>query len=160
MQRFVKFSLCAVLAWPALALAQDGNAPVVRVFVAESQAQAFSAGGSGGAFSATGGSNDQTVEIQKNLQERSECEGLRVTNRAGRAHFVVTMDRSEGGLSKRMFGFAARDNKIALFDGWGDLIFSNSTRSVGNAVKDVCVAIRREVSSGAELVTVGEADSQ
>ena len=59
-----------------------------------------------------------------------------MTNRARRAHFVVTMDRSEGGFSKRVFGFAARDNKIALFDGWGDLVYSNSTRSVGNAVKD------------------------
>ncbi len=160
MHRFVKFSLSLVLTCPLSAVAQEATAPVVRVFVAESQAQAFSAGGSGGGFSATGGSNDQTVEIQKNLQDQRECEGLRVTNRAQRAHFVVTMDRSEGGFSKRVFGFAARDNKIALFDGWGDLVYSNSTRSVGNAVKDVCVAIRREVASGADLVTVGDADSQ
>ena len=160
MHSFVKFSLLVVLACPLPALAQGDGTPVVRVFVAESQAQAFNAGGSGGTFSATGGSNDQTVEIQKNLQEQRECEGLRVTNRVRRAHFVVTMDRSEGGFSKRVFGFAARDNKIALFDGWGDMVFSNSTRSVGNAVKDVCVAIQREVASGTELVTVGEADSQ
>ena len=160
MHSFVKFSLLLVLTCPLSAPAQEETAPVVRIFVAESQAQAFSAGGSGGSFSATGGSNDQTVEIQKNLQDQRECQGLRVTNRARRAHFVVTMDRSEGGFSKRVFGFAARDNKIALFDGWGDLVYSNSTRSVGNAVKDVCVAIRREVAAGADLVTVGEADSQ
>ena len=139
------------------ALAQDAPAPPVRVFVAESAAQAFDGSGWGGT---AGGSNDQTVEIQKNLQEKRECEGLRVTNRAQRAHFVIAMDRSEGGFSKRAFGFASCDHKIAVFDGWGDLLYSNSTRSLGNAVKDVCEAIQREVAAGAALITVGEADDQ
>ena len=70
------------------------------------------------------------------------------------------MDRSEGGFSKRAFGFASRDNKMAVFDGWGDLIYSNSTRSLGNAVKDVCNALWAEVDGGAELVTVGDASEQ
>ena len=136
-------------------LAQEAEQPTVRVFVAESQAQAFS-GGNGGT---SGGSNDQTVEIQKNLQEQAMCQGLRVTNRVKRAHFVVTMNRSEGGFSKRAFGFASRDNKIALFDGWGDLIYSNSTRSLGNAVKNVCAAIWAEVDNGSDnLITVADAD--
>ena len=159
-----KRHIAAVVAVGALfavdAMAQDAQRPTVRVFVAESQAQAFSAAGADGFVSATGGSNDQTVEIQKNLQEQGACnrQALRVTNRVDRAHFVVTMDRSEGGFSKRVWGFASRDNKIALFDGWGDLIYSNSTRSLGNAVSDVCEAIAREVENGAELITVGEAN--
>lgn len=141
-------------------LAQEER-PTIRVFVAESQAQAFGAGGGGGGFSATGGTNNQTVEIQKNVtQDQEACQGLRVTNRPTRAHFVITMDRSEGGFSKRVFGAASRDNKIAVFDGWGDLLYSNSTRSLGNAVKDACNAIWQEVGSGAELVTVGEASEQ
>ena len=158
--RTIIMGLCVSAAWLTLAApsaAQDEAArPTVRVFVAETQAQAFSGGGGG----TSGGSNDQTVEIQKNLQEQEECQGLRVTNRAPRAHFVVTMDRSEGGVSKRLFGFASRDNKIALFDGWGDLIYSNSTRSLGNAVKDVCTALWAEIERGAELITVADADDQ
>ena len=54
----------------------------------------------------------------------------------------------------------ARDNKIAVFDGWGDLIFSMSTRNLGNAVKDSCNAIQQEIASGAELVTIAEADEE
>ncbi len=69
----------------------------------------------------------------------------------------MTLDRNEGN---KLWGFASKDNKIALFDGWGDLLFSNSTRNLGNAVQDVCDAITREVAFDAELITVGEADAQ
>jgi len=150
-------ALILVLAFAVFAgIAGAQETPVIRVFVAESQAQAFNADG----FSATGGSNDQTVEIQKNLQERDECAFLRVTSRISRAHFVVAMDRTEGGLGKRLWGAASRDNKIAVFDGYGDLIFSTSTRSLGNAVKDSCNAIQSEIDAGrVELITVAEADA-
>ena len=127
--------------------ANDEPKPPIRIFVTTSEAWAGSGEG--------GGSNDQTVEIQRNLQER--CGGFRVTQRSKRAHFVVTLDRNEGN---KLWGFASKDNKIALFDGWGDLLFSNSTRNLGNAVQDVCDAITREVAFGAELITVGEADAQ
>ena len=154
MRKLTGVVVAAIIVGGSVSMAQER--PQVRVFVAESQAQAFAAD----RFSATGGSNDQTVEIQKNFQEQDACQGTRVTNRPDRAHFVVTMDRSEGGFSKRAFGFASRDNKMAVFDGWGDLIYSNSTRSLGNAVKDVCNALWAEVDGGAELVTVGDASEQ
>ena len=153
MRHIITLGIMAMLVLPTPAAAQDQDRPIVRVFVAESQALAFQGG-------APGGSNSQTVEIQKNIQEQDECQGLRVTNRVNRAHFVVAMDRSEGGFSKRLFGAFSRDNKIALFDGWGDMIYSNSTRSLGNAVKNVCTALWREVAAGVELVTVGETESQ
>ena len=149
-------TMLAIMVGAVVAQEQEAERPTVRVFVAESQAQAFAGDGGG----TSGGTNDQTVEIQKNIQDQETCEGLRVTNRSQRAHFVVTMDRSEGGFSKRAFGFASRDNKIALFDGWGDLIYSNSTRSLGNAVKDVCTAIWTEVDNGSELITIADADQQ
>ena len=129
----------------------------VRVFVATSAAQAFNADGGGGGVSAVGGTNNQTVEIQKNIREKRECKGFRVTNRAKRAHFVITMDRSEGGFSKRVFGPLSKDNKIAVFDGWGDMLYAKSMRSVGSAVKEACKSIRAEIESGAELITVGAA---
>lgn len=147
--------LCAVVLLLSPAYSQ-AETPV-RIFVAQNATQAFNADGGGGAFTATGGTNNQTVEIQKNIQEKRECSEFRVTNRAKRAHFVITMDRSEGGFSKRTLGVFSRDNKIAVFDGYGDMIFAKSVRAVGNAVKDACKAIRKEVASGAELITVGAA---
>lgn len=152
MQRIVVI-VGSLLVLSALVAAQEVDQPLIRIFVAESEAQAFSAGTWGGT---SGGSNDQTVEIQKNLTEQDACteQNLRVTNRPQRAHFVIMMDRNEGN---KIWGFAGRDNKIAVFDGWGDMIYSNSTRSLGNAVKDACVAIADEVARGAELITVADA---
>ena len=144
-------SIGVLLASPA-----DAQEQRIRVFVAESAATAFSASGVDGFVSATGGSNDQTAEIMKNLQDKKECRGFRATRRINRANFVIAMDRSEGGFSKRTFGIMAKDNKIVVFDAWEDQIYANSTRSVGNAVKDACNAIKREIESGVELLTVGD----
>ena len=108
MRKLTGVVVAAIIVGGSVSMAQER--PQVRVFVAESQAQAFAAD----RFSATGGSNDQTVEIQKNFQEQEVCQGTRVTNRPERAHFVVTMNRSEGGFSKRAFGFASKDNKIGI----------------------------------------------
>jgi hypothetical protein len=47
----------------------------------------------------------------------------------------VTLDH-EGGK-----GLLAHRNKIAVFNRNGDDIFSNSTRELGNAVKDACQAM-------------------
>lgn len=41
--------------------------------------------GVGDAAISGGGGSDQTVKIMKNLTERKECNGLRVTNRRSRA---------------------------------------------------------------------------
>ena len=40
--------------------------------------------------------------------------------------------------------FLRKDNKFVLFDANGDAIASGSTRSLGNAVKDACSAIRQD----------------
>lgn len=80
-----------------------------------------------------GGSRPQTAELMKNFSEK--CPAVVVTNRADLADFVVLFDR-EGGK-----GILRRDNKIAVFNGLGDLLFSTSTVTVGNAVKDACTAI-------------------
>ena len=149
----IKMTYLMIVILTAVACGFSQERQPFRVFVANSQAEAFRIEG----FGTSGGTNDQTVEIQKNITERNECSGLRITNRVDRAHFVVTMDRSEGGFSKRLWGAASRDNKIAVFDGWGDLLFTTSTRSLGNAVKDSCNAITKEIKTGTELVTVGDA---
>jgi len=83
-----------------------------------------------------GGSSSQTVEIIKTFGER--CPQVIVSNDRDKASYVVLFDREsyKGLLRKR--------DKIALFRRNGDVLYSNSVRSVGNAVKDACDAIQKD----------------
>ena len=120
------------------ALAPDPSDGKVRVFVTDSQSwETRGSGGAGGnkngwggASSFAGGARPQTAEIIKTINQR--CPQLTVTNNLGKADFVLTLDH-EGGK-----GLLAHRNKIAVFNRDGDDIFSNSTRELGNAIKDAC----------------------
>ena len=120
--------------------AQKGKA---RIFITDSQSWEVSGGfgasrdAAGGG--ASGGARPQTAEIMKTFAER--CPSLTVTMKKENADYVVLLDH-EGGKN-----FFERDNKIAIFRKDGDMIFSESTRSLGNAVKEACAAISRELSS-------------
>ena len=109
-----------------------------RVFITDSdswETRGELLGGEGGLFGETrGGARPQTVEIMKTFGER--CPTVIVNRYADAADFVVVLDH-EGGKE-----FFQRDNKVAVFAGNGDMIHSGSTRSLGNAVKDACHAIR------------------
>jgi hypothetical protein len=119
----------------------------VRVFVTDSQSwETRGSGGGGGnkngwgaSSSFSGGARPQTAEIIKTLNQR--CPELTVTNNLGKANFVIVLDH-EGGK-----GLLAHRNKIAVFNEAGDDIFSNSTRELGNAVKDACDAMTKSKSS-------------
>ena len=65
------------------------------------------------------------------------CPTVIVNRHLDAADFVVVLDH-EGGKE-----FFQRDNKVAVFAENGDMVYSGSTRSLGNAVKDACGAIRR-----------------
>ena len=124
----IGFLLCLVLATQA-AFAQEK----VRVFIEDSDSWAIGGafGGNGGA--AKGGARPQTVEIMKTFRE--SCSIAIVTIREDRADFLVFLEH-EGGK-----GFVRKDNKVAVFNKDGDLIFAKSTRSLGNSVKDACKTI-------------------
>jgi hypothetical protein len=115
----------------------------VRVFVTDSQSWetrgSAAAGGNSNGWGATssfsGGARPQTAEIIKTLNER--CPSLTVTNNLGKADYVVVLDH-EGGK-----GLLRHRNKIAVFNRNGDDIFSDSTRELGNAVKDACEAMAK-----------------
>jgi hypothetical protein len=112
-----------------------------RVFVTESQSWetrgGSSAGGNKNGWGASswmaGGARPQTVEIIKTMNQR--CPEITVTNNLEKADFVLTLDH-EGGK-----GLLAHRNKIAVFNKDGDDIYSNSTRELGNSVKDACQAM-------------------
>jgi hypothetical protein len=55
-----------------------------------------------------------------------------------KADYVILFDR-EGGK-----GYPRKRDKIAVFKKEGDVLYSESTRSVGNAVQDSCSAIQQQ----------------
>jgi hypothetical protein len=117
--------------------AQDGK---VRIFITDSNSWEMSGGfgadrdaGGGGV---SGGARPQTAEIMKTFRER--CPSLVVTIKRENADYVILLDH-EGGKEP-----VRKDNKIAIFNKNGDMIYSGSTRMLGNAVKDACEAIDRD----------------
>ncbi len=126
----------------------SAQAPAVRVFITDDL--------SPDPMAAT----DELRPAEWSLGEfanRGECQGLTVTNRSWRAHFTIWVQRSPGEADLPIFGGG---NPVAVFDGWGDMLHAGATRQFGNALKDACEAIDRRVRSGAELITVGEADGR
>jgi hypothetical protein len=113
------------------------SADPVRILVTDSQSWKLSGGfamkdGTGGG-SFSGGARPQTIEVIKNFSEK--CKGSVVTMDRAKADYVVLFDH-EGGK-----GAARKDNKIAVFNTDGDLLYTGSTRTLGNAVKDACRVI-------------------
>jgi hypothetical protein len=90
----------------------------------------------GGFAGHSGGARPQTAEVIKTVRER--CGGVAVTGRREKADYRLLLEH-EGGKP-----FFLRDNKYVLFDADDDVIVTGSTRSLGNAVKDACTALRRD----------------
>jgi hypothetical protein len=112
----------------------------IRAFVTDSQSWEMSGGfgvsnGSGGG-GVHGGARPQTAEIIKTFGER--CPQVTVTMAKEKADYIILLDH-EGGK-----GIVRKDNKVAVFRSDGDSMFSHSTRSLGNAVKDACEAILKD----------------
>jgi hypothetical protein len=124
--------------------AQERDKP--RIFITDSQSWEVSGGiggvddGFGGGVK--GGARPQTAEIIKTFGER--CTGVIVTVKQERADYIVTLQH-EGGKD-----LVRKDNKFAVFNKDGDAIKSGSTRSLGNAVKNACDAIIKDLQQVAE----------
>jgi hypothetical protein len=126
-----------------------------RVFIDDSQSWEVS-GHLGGADAIggtlTGGARPQTAEIVKTFHER--CPQVIVTNRQEKADYLVVLEH-EGGKS-----LVLKDNKFAVFNKDGDAIKSGSTRSLGNAVKNSCAAIRADWQARGARRTQAEPDEK
>lgn len=107
-----------------------------RVFVMESNS--WQMNGGLGMSNDVRGASPQTAEIIKTFRER--CPSVAITREKDKADYTVTLEH-EGGK-----GLVRRDNKVVVFDKEGDVVFSHSTRSLGNAVKDSCKAIEQHLS--------------
>ena len=135
--KIIKIALVIFLAAGSLA-AQEKEKP--RIFVTDSKSWEISGGvgGSSDGFGGgtKGGARPQTAEIIKTFGER--CPDCIVTINKDKADYVIILDH-EGG--KTVF---SKDNKFALFNKEGDAIKSGSTRSLGNSVKEACVALTED----------------
>jgi len=125
----------------AAALAQEQEEKK-RVFVTDSTsweiAGGFGASNGTAAGAVKGGARPQRAEIIKTFGER--CPEVTVTLKQEKADYVVLLDH-EGGK-----GLARKKNKVAVFNKDGDAIYSGSTRSLGNGVKDACEAIKNDTA--------------
>ncbi|HKC89303.1 MAG TPA: hypothetical protein VKG02_25195 [Blastocatellia bacterium] len=118
--------------------AQEDSKPRVYIEQSDSWEVTGGLGGTKGAIGggSQGGARPQTAEVIKTFGKR--CPFVIVTMRKERADYVVLLQH-EGGKD-----VIKKDNKFAVFDDEGDAIASGSTRNLGNAVKDACVAISRD----------------
>jgi hypothetical protein len=118
---------------------QAGAADKPRVYVTESQALQVAGDGSvgdaKGSLLVSGGTSPQNVEVMR--QFRLRCPEVVVTANREKADFLVRLDH-EGPNPTTPF---VRGNKVAIFDKNEDLVYSHSTRLLGNAVKGACAAI-------------------
>jgi hypothetical protein len=114
------------------------------IYVSDSDSWSMSGGFAGGGGSTvgavagvtSGGARPQTAEIIKTFRER--CPDLEATMEKEKADYFVILDH-EGGK-----GWIRNDNKVVVFDSTGISVYSGSTRSLGNAVKDACNEIREQ----------------
>lgn len=129
----ISLAVCTLLAATLSSVAAEKP----RVFITDSKSWEIS-GGVGGTQDAfggvtKGGARPQTAEIIKTFNQR--CPNVIVNNKQEKADYIVLLDH-EGGKDA-----VSRDNKVVVFNKDGDAIVSNSTRMLGNAVKDACAAI-------------------
>jgi hypothetical protein len=116
-----------------------------RIYINDSQSWEVSGriGGSSEIFGGktSGGARPQTAEIIKTFNER--CPAFTVTNKEENADYTVVLQHEGGKKAIR------RDNKFTVYNKDGDAIASGSTRTLGNAVKDACRAIDKDLQSSA-----------
>jgi hypothetical protein len=101
-----------------------------RVFVSQSNdSWSYTAGRHWG----QGSTHPQTVEVIKTFGE--SCPNVVITNDQSKADYTVSFERESNKLVRR-------HNKFAAFDRNGDMVFSKSTRELGNAVRGFCGTLR------------------
>jgi hypothetical protein len=123
----------------ALPLAMAAEKP--RIYVTESQAVQVAGDASvadvKGSLSLMSGTSPQNVEVMKTFSQK--CPGVVITANRDKADFVVRLDHEEPSPTTLF----THGNKVAVFDKSEDLIYSGSTRLLGNAVKSACEAITK-----------------
>ena len=110
-----------------------------RVFITESGASMLSGkaavGEARGTLELNGGTSPQNIEVIKSFQRH--CPAATITGNREKADFLVRFDHEEPSPVTPF----VKGNKVAVFNKDEDVIYSHSTRLLGNAVKGACAAI-------------------
>jgi len=120
------------------------------IYVSDSDSWSMSGAFGGGGGVVSGGARPQTAEIIKTFRER--CPDLEATMEKEKADYFVILDH-EGGKTTPLQLMTRKDNKVVVFDSTGTSVYSGSTRSLGNAVKDACNEIRKREQTQASSST-------
>jgi hypothetical protein len=133
-----KFTCSALLLMATIpGLAAAAEKP--RVFITESTATQVSGNAAvadvKGSLALTGGTSPQNVEVMKAFAQR--CPAVIVTANREKADYLVRLDHEAINPTTPF----THGNKVAVFNGNEDLIYSNSSRLLGGAVKGACTAI-------------------
>ncbi len=131
-------SLCsAVLLIANAVLGAPAQKP--RVFITESTAPQAAGdatvGDVKGSLALTGGTSAQNVEVMKAFVRY--CPAVTVTANPEKADYLVRLDHEAINPTTPF----VHGNKVAVFNRNEDLVYSNSTRILGSAVKGACAAI-------------------
>lgn len=131
-----------LVCWALLTAALSGTVVAAerpRVFITESMAVQVSGDAAvadaKGSLALTGGTSPQNVEVIKAFSER--CPTVIVTANREKADYLVRLDHEAINPTTPF----THGNKVAVFDGEGDLLYSHSSRLLGSVVKGACVAI-------------------
>ncbi len=134
----------ALLAFAIATLGDVASKP--RVFITESASPHASGdatvGGTKGSLAFTGGTSPQNIEVMNAFSQR--CPAVIITADRDRAEYVVSLDHE--AINRRRRSYV--ETKVAVFDKNEDLMFSNSTPTLGSAVKRACIAISAGLAWG------------
>ena len=129
--------VCSLLVIAMFSLAAP--APKPRVFITESGAAQASGdaavGNAKGSLAFSGGESPQSVEVMKAFLRY--CLAVTVTANRDKADYLVRLDHDAINPTTPF----VHGNKVAVFDNNEDLMYSNSTRTLGSAVKGACAAM-------------------
>jgi hypothetical protein len=121
----------------------SGAADKPHIFITESTAVQASGDAAvadvKGSLALTGGTSPQNVEVIKAFAQR--CPAVVVTANREKADYLVRLDHEAMNPTTPF----THGNKVAVFDGNEDLIYSNSSRLLGTVVKGACAAIMTHV---------------
>ena len=87
--------------------------------------------------SAHSGNEPQVAKIYQELQHRAECKGFSENMIKDRADYYLLLQHGGG-----------KGNRWAVSDKQGDVIATGETLTLGNSVKDACVAIAKNRQAG------------
>jgi hypothetical protein len=117
-----------------------------RIYITETTAPQASGdasvGDAKGSLAFTGGNSPQTVEVMRAFERY--CPAVSVTANRDKAEYLVQFDHAINPTTPFTHG-----NKVAVFDNNQDLIYSNSTRILRNAVKGACAVIAGQTTPSA-----------